>query len=72
MRSSTASQLARQTTDHAFLVVTASGLQRRELLRLPSPFVVVTVDTIPILVTKVVKRSVNPFWNEEVEQYVQF
>ncbi|PPQ91659.1 hypothetical protein CVT25_012872 [Psilocybe cyanescens] len=42
----------------------ASGLVKRELLSLPDPFAVLTVDGEQTSTTAIARRSVNPTWNE--------
>ncbi|KAI9224517.1 C2 domain-containing protein, partial [Blastocladiella britannica] len=48
-------------------VVAADGLYKRELFRLPDPFAVVTVDGEQTKTTSVMKRTLNPYWNEWFE-----
>ncbi|TPX38288.1 hypothetical protein SmJEL517_g00076 [Synchytrium microbalum] len=48
-------------------VVAADGLMKRDLLRLPDPFAVVTVDGEQTHTTSVIKRTLNPYWNESFD-----
>lgn len=49
------------------LVLSASGLPKRNLFRLPDPFVVVSVDGAEKFASSTVKKSLNPFWNEHFD-----
>ncbi|KAJ2691434.1 hypothetical protein H4R19_006372, partial [Coemansia spiralis] len=42
----------------------ADNLYKRELFRLPDPFVVLTVDGAQTQTTKALKRTLSPYWNE--------
>ncbi|KAJ2387801.1 hypothetical protein GGI23_006194, partial [Coemansia sp. RSA 2559] len=42
----------------------ADNLYRRELFRLPDPFVVLTVDGSQTKTTKALKRTLSPYWSE--------
>lgn len=48
----------------SFLVVAADGLSKKEVFRLPDPFAVVTVDGEQTKTTSVIKKTLNPYWNE--------
>ena len=48
-------------------VLSASGLPKRNLFRLPDPFVVVSIDGVEKFASSTVKRSLNPFWNEHFD-----
>lgn len=48
-------------------VLSASGLPRRNLFRLPDPFVVVSVDGVEKFASTTVRKSLNPFWNEHFD-----
>ncbi|KAJ1561566.1 hypothetical protein HK096_004202 [Nowakowskiella sp. JEL0078] len=48
-------------------IVAADGLYKREILRLPDPFAVITVDGDQTQSTTVIKRTLNPYWNESFE-----
>jgi hypothetical protein len=45
-------------------VVAADSLIKRDILRLPDPFAIVSVDGEQIHTTSVIKRTLNPYWNE--------
>ncbi|KAJ1674262.1 hypothetical protein EV182_003640, partial [Spiromyces aspiralis] len=45
-------------------VVSADGLYKRDMFRLPDPFAVVTVDGEQTHTTSAVKRTLTPYWNE--------
>ncbi|KAK7043665.1 hypothetical protein VNI00_008276 [Paramarasmius palmivorus] len=45
-------------------VVAADGLSKRDVFRLPDPFVVINVDSEQTYTTSVVKKTLNPYWNE--------
>lgn len=53
-----------------FLVVAADGLSKREVFRLPDPFAVITVDAEQTHTTSVIKKTLNPYWNESFDMYV--
>jgi E3 ubiquitin-protein ligase NEDD4 len=48
-------------------VVAADALIKRELLKFPDPFVVLTVDAEQTQTTSVIKKTLNPYWNENFE-----
>ncbi|KAF9815454.1 hypothetical protein IEO21_04625 [Rhodonia placenta] len=48
-------------------VVAADGLTKREVFRLPDPFAVITVDAEQTHTTSVIKRTLNPYWNESFD-----
>ncbi|KAF8930918.1 hypothetical protein BGZ58_007936 [Dissophora ornata] len=48
-------------------VITADGLYKRDVFRLPDPFAVVTVDGDQTHTTTVMKKTLNPYWNETFE-----
>jgi E3 ubiquitin-protein ligase NEDD4 len=52
------------------LVVAADGLSKREVFRLPDPFAVITVDAEQTHTTSVIKKTLNPYWNESFDMYV--
>ncbi|KAJ1936268.1 hypothetical protein GGF37_005678, partial [Kickxella alabastrina] len=52
-------------------VLAADNLYKRELFRLPDPFVVLTVDGAQTLTTKALKRTLSPYWNETFEVRVK-
>ncbi|KAF9451197.1 HECT-domain-containing protein [Macrolepiota fuliginosa MF-IS2] len=45
-------------------VVAADGLSKRDVFRLPDPFAVLTVDAEQTHTTSVIKKTLNPYWNE--------
>eukprot|EP00842_Homolaphlyctis_polyrhiza_P005494 jgi/Hompol1/5946/HPOL_000911-RA len=45
-------------------VVAADGLYKRDVFRLPDPFAVITVDGEQTHTTTVIRRTLNPYWNE--------
>ncbi|KAI8808254.1 hypothetical protein BJ742DRAFT_285897 [Cladochytrium replicatum] len=49
------------------LVIAADGLSKKDYWRLPDPFAVVTVDGEQTHTTSVIKRTLNPYWNESFE-----
>jgi E3 ubiquitin-protein ligase NEDD4 len=49
--------------------VAADGLYKREFLKLPDPFCVITVDAEQTHTTSVIKKTLNPYWNETFEVY---
>jgi len=52
------------------LVVAADGLSKRDVFRLPDPFAVITVDGEQTNTTSVIKKTLNPYWNESFDMYV--
>ncbi|KAJ3375809.1 E3 ubiquitin-protein ligase pub1 [Allomyces arbusculus] len=48
-------------------VIAADGLYKRDVFRLPDPFAVVTVDGAQTQTTAVIKKTLNPYWNESFE-----
>ncbi|KAH9923973.1 ubiquitin-protein ligase [Epithele typhae] len=48
-------------------VVAADGLSKREVFRLPDPFAVITVDAEQTHTTSVMKKTLNPYWNESFD-----
>ncbi|PSS22678.1 hypothetical protein PHLCEN_2v3044, partial [Hermanssonia centrifuga] len=47
--------------------VAADGLSKREVFRLPDPFAVITVDAEQTHTTSVIKKTLNPYWNESFD-----
>ena len=45
-------------------IVAADSLIKRDFFKLPDPFAVVTVDGAQTHSTNVIKRSLNPYWNQ--------
>lgn len=52
------------------LVVAADGLSKRDVFRLPDPFAVITVDAEQTHTTSVMKKTLNPYWNESFDMYI--
>ncbi|KAK7043666.1 hypothetical protein VNI00_008277 [Paramarasmius palmivorus] len=48
-------------------VVAADGLSKRDVFRLPDPFVVINVDAEQTYTTSVVKKTLSPYWNESFD-----
>ncbi|KAF8874632.1 hypothetical protein CPB84DRAFT_1817871 [Gymnopilus junonius] len=45
----------------------ADGLSKRDVFRLPDPFAVITVDGEQTNTTSVIKKTLNPYWNESFD-----
>ncbi|KAI0075827.1 HECT-domain-containing protein [Panus rudis PR-1116 ss-1] len=52
-------------------MVAADGLSKREVFRLPDPFAVITVDAEQTHTTSVIKKTLNPYWNESFDIMVK-
>ncbi|KAH9977291.1 HECT-domain-containing protein [Lactifluus volemus] len=52
-------------------VVAADGLAKRDVFRLPDPFAVITVDSEQTHTTSVIKKTLNPYWNESFDIMVK-
>lgn len=52
-------------------IIAADALYKRDLLRFPDPFVVLTVDGAQTQSTSVIKKTLNPYWNESFEVEVK-
>ncbi|KTW26722.1 hypothetical protein T552_02728 [Pneumocystis carinii B80] len=48
-------------------VIAVDGLYKRDLIRTPDPFAVITVDGEQTQTTSVIKKTLNPYWNESFE-----
>ncbi|CCA69820.1 related to RSP5-Hect domain E3 ubiquitin-protein ligase [Serendipita indica DSM 11827] len=48
-------------------VVAADSLIKREVFKVPDPFAVITVDAEQTHTTSVIKKTLNPYWNENFE-----
>jgi len=48
-------------------VVAADGLSKREVFRLPDPFAVITVDAEQTHTSGVIRKTLNPYWNESFD-----
>jgi C2 domain len=55
---------------NASKVVAADGLAKRDVFRLPDPFAVITVDSEQTHTTSVIKKTLNPYWNEVFDMSV--
>jgi E3 ubiquitin-protein ligase NEDD4 len=53
-----------------YKVVAADGLAKRDVFRLPDPFAVITVDSEQTHTTSVIKKTLNPYWNESFDMLV--
>ena len=53
-----------RTTDKLFLVVSAAVLAKPNVSSLPDPFAVIIVDSEQTRTTSVIKKTLNPYWNE--------
>lgn len=51
-------------TELKVTVIAADALYKRDLLRSPDPFVVLTIDGGQTKTTSVIKKTLNPYWNE--------
>ncbi|KAH9967967.1 hypothetical protein BC827DRAFT_460586 [Russula dissimulans] len=51
-------------TQSLFLVVAANGLTKYDVFHLPDPFAVITVDSEQTHTTSVIKKTLNPYWDE--------
>ncbi|RUP50997.1 hypothetical protein BC936DRAFT_136672 [Jimgerdemannia flammicorona] len=61
---------AQQTRTIRLTVIAADGLYKRDVFRLPDPFAVVTVDGEQTHTTTVMKKTLNPYWNESFDMQV--
>ncbi|KAJ9109360.1 hypothetical protein QFC21_000690 [Naganishia friedmannii] len=52
-------------------VVAADSLVKRDVFRLPDPFAVITVDGEQTHTTSVIKKTLNPYWNENFDIQVK-
>ncbi|KAN0115932.1 hypothetical protein V8E52_006472 [Russula decolorans] len=52
-------------------VVSADGLVKRDVFRNPDPFAVITVDSEQTHTTSVIKKTLNPYWNEHFDVMVK-
>ncbi|KAI6039009.1 hypothetical protein EDC04DRAFT_2568944, partial [Pisolithus marmoratus] len=48
-------------------VVGADGLSERDVFHLPDPFAVITVDAEQTRTTNVIKKTLDPYWNESFD-----
>ncbi|TIC76091.1 HECT-domain-containing protein [Wallemia mellicola] len=52
-------------------VVAADGVVKRDVFKLPDPFAVITVDGSQTHTTSVIKKTLNPYWNESFDIQVK-
>lgn len=55
---------------HRFPVFGAHGLAKRDLLSLPDPFAIISVDGEMVQSTNVIRKNLNPTWNEHFDMCV--
>ncbi|KAK9338234.1 hypothetical protein V1521DRAFT_416598 [Lipomyces starkeyi] len=55
------------TDGFSHLVIAADGLYKREVFRFPDPFAVITVDGEQTHTTSVIRKTLNPYWNESFD-----
>lgn len=48
-------------------IIAADGLYKREVFRFPDPFAVATINGEQTKTTQVIKKTLNPYWNETFE-----
>lgn len=60
----------RTTHTHALVVVGAEGLYKRDLMSLPDPFAILTVDGEQTKTTESARKTLSPYWGEEFDVYV--
>lgn len=48
-------------------IVAADGLVKRDVFRLPDPFAILTVDGEQTNTTSVMKKTLNPYWNDSFD-----
>lgn len=51
-------------------IIAADGLYKREVFRFPDPFAVATINGEQTKTTQVIKKTLNPYWNETFEMRV--
>ncbi|KAL1411894.1 hypothetical protein Q8F55_002880 [Vanrija albida] len=67
MSSATLQNRAHQARRIRITIVAADSLIKRDILRLPDPFAIVSVDGEQLHTTSVIKRTLNPYWNENFD-----
>jgi E3 ubiquitin-protein ligase NEDD4 len=53
------------------IVIAADGLYKRDVFRFPDPFAVATINGEQTRTTSVIKKTLNPYWNESFDMYVK-
>ncbi|KAH7107365.1 ubiquitin-protein ligase [Auriculariales sp. MPI-PUGE-AT-0066] len=62
-----AAQSASRARKVRITVVAADALIKRDVFRLPDPFAVITVNSEQTHTTSVIKKTLNPYWNENFD-----
>jgi len=52
-------------------IIAADGLYKRDVFRFPDPFAVATINGEQTRTTSVIKKTLNPYWNESFDMYVE-
>ncbi|KAG9969669.1 hypothetical protein KCU78_g23958, partial [Aureobasidium melanogenum] len=50
-------------------IIAADGLYKRDVFRFPDPFAVATINGEQTKTTGVIKKTLNPYWNESFDMY---
>jgi hypothetical protein len=50
-------------------IIAADGLYKRDVFRFPDPFAVATINGEQTRTTSVIKKTLNPYWNESFDMY---
>ncbi|KAI0263312.1 C2 domain-containing protein, partial [Russula aff. rugulosa BPL654] len=53
------------------VVVAAHGLAKLDVFNLPDPYAVIIIDSEQTHVTSVIKKTLNPYWNEHFDVIVK-
>ncbi|CAO3616607.1 unnamed protein product [Cunninghamella blakesleeana] len=59
--------MSSQTRKVRLTVIAADGLSKKDLFKFPDPFAVLTVDGEQTHTTTVMKKTLNPYWNESFD-----
>jgi len=51
-------------------IIAADGLYKRDVFRFPDPFAVATINGEQTRTTSVIKKTLNPYWNESFDMRV--